>query len=316
MAHLTDERGQIILVAAFALGVIFIALAVVVNAAIFTENLATRGEATSDGDALKYRHEMQESVGEAIGYVNRDAVSTTTDSELESWVTANITDISLQGGRQKARLGRAVTVNDVSELVFGTRFHNRSGTFESSTGADTWTVASSVSQTRAFVLNVSSVSSLASSPTGAFNLSVNDAPTPPFWNMTVYRSSPNNVTVVVNNTNGDVAACTETVSGHFEIDVTGGTIDGEPCPALTISDGNEMWFPSDVSSGYTIRFNHANQIEGGYQGVLIGSLGSFPITLTSGTTDAIYSLEVRYSYQTPSLRYATDIRVAPGEPES
>ena len=46
MADLKGERGQILLIAAFALAVIFIALGLVVNGAIFTENLASQGDAS------------------------------------------------------------------------------------------------------------------------------------------------------------------------------------------------------------------------------------------------------------------------------
>ncbi|MEF8907354.1 MAG: hypothetical protein V5A13_05805, partial [Haloarculaceae archaeon] len=49
------DRGQIILVTAFALAVAFVALSVVINGAIFTQNLATRGDTAGGGDALQQR---------------------------------------------------------------------------------------------------------------------------------------------------------------------------------------------------------------------------------------------------------------------
>ena len=43
MADVTrPNRGQLLLVAAIALGILFVALALILNTAIFTENLATR----------------------------------------------------------------------------------------------------------------------------------------------------------------------------------------------------------------------------------------------------------------------------------
>jgi len=318
VANLTDDRGQIILVAAFALGVIFIALAVVVNAAIFTENLATRGEATSDSDALHYRHEVEESAGRALDYVNAEADSGVLESTLETRVAANVTDISLQGSRQKARLGRVVTVEYVSGSEnFGTRLENTSGTFESDSGNNDWDVARDVPQTRDFVLNVSDVSTLSGTQSGAFNISVNQPLGGPHWNMSVHRPAADTVEVTVNNTDEDVASCQQSVARNFKIDVTSGTVGGEPCHALQVNDSDMMWFPSDVASPYTIEFNHANQIEGGYRLTIDdGTIPDFPLTSTSERTDAIYSLDVRYIYQTPSLYYETDVRVAPGEPDA
>ena len=316
MADLNDGRGQIILVAAFALGVIFIALAVVVNAAIFTENLATRGEATSDSDALHYRHEVEESAGRTLDFVNAEADSGDSVSNLESRVKDNVTDISLQGTRQKSRLGRAVVVDDVSVEDSGTRLENTSGSFENETGSNEWDVAQSVPQTRDFVLNVSDVSTLLGSQTGAFNVSVTSSTGGPHWNMSVHRPAADTVEVTVDNTDGDVASCQQSVSENFKIDVTSGTVAGEPCHALQVSDGDVMWFPSDISSDYDIRFNQADEINGGYRLTIAdGTVSSFPSTATSQQTTAIYSLDVRYTYQTPSLYYETDIRVAPGEPD-
>jgi len=310
VAHLTDaDRGQIILVAAFALGVIFIALAVVVNTAIFTENLATRGQGTSDDDPLQYRHEVEQSVGTVLEYVNAEYDGS---GSLVDQLENNISTISAQGGVQKAQLGRVVTIdNDTQSRVDGWRFQNTTGEFVDSGDNSTWTVASGLSQTRGFVLTVDSTSSLSSTESGSFTVSVNESAGGPFWNLSVYNSSGDTVTVAVNNTDGATASCTRSVSGQFDIDVTGGTVAGEPCHALTTSDGNEMWFPSTLS-GYDIRFVNANQVSGGYRGVVAGSEPS----ASANPTDAIYSLYVHYTYQTPSLYYETGIRVAPGEPES
>lgn len=310
MADLNDGRGQIILVAAFALGVIFIALAVVVNAAIFTENLATRGEATSDSDALHYRHEVEESAGRALDFVNAEGTGSVSDFE------SNLTNISLQGTRQKARLGRVVTVEYVSGSEnFGTRLENTSGTYIGNDSLVNWNVSSDAQQTRDFVLNVSGRDSLSEGSTGAFKLSVDNGTH--FWNMTVYNStsSSKNVIVEVKNTAGDVASCTRPVSDSFKIDVTGGSVAGESCHALTVSNGDVMWYPTDLTPDYNISFYNAGQIKGGYRATIDGTeTDDFPED-TSESTPAIYSLDVRYTYQTPSLYYETDIRVAPGEPD-
>ncbi|MEF8784927.1 MAG: hypothetical protein V5A45_03260 [Haloarculaceae archaeon] len=321
MAHLTDaDRGQIILVAAFALGVIFIALAVVVNTAIFTENLATRGEGTSDDDALQYRHEVEQSVGTAITEINAQYEGADT-TDLEDRAEANVTDIDIQGGRQKAATGRLVDITYRS-MVDGERFVNESGDFsgDSTLGdSTTWKVASGVSNTRALKFNVTDRTALATGRSGAFNLSLqgtggND------WNMTVFQDSTGGpVNVTVSNGDGDVASCTRSGSGPITIDVSGGLVAGTPCPALTVSDGEVMWLESGLSSSYDIWYDNADMIEGDYEGVVDGGLTTnLPDLLgsSSPSSAAIYSLTVSYSYETVSMQYETTVRVAPEEPAS
>ncbi|WP_340099449.1 DUF7261 family protein [Salinibaculum salinum] len=321
MAHLTDtDRGQIILVAAFALGVIFIALAVVVNTAIFTENLATRGEGTSDDDALQYRHEVEQSVGTAITEINAQYEGGDT-TDLEDRAEANVTDIDIQGGRQKAATGRIVDV-DYRSLVDGDRFVNESGDFSGDSAlsdSTTWEVASGVSNTRALKFNVTDRTALATSQSDAFNLSLQGSGGSD-WNMTLFRdSSSGPVNVTVSNGDGDVAYCTRSGSGPITIDVSGGLVAGEPCPALTVSDGDIMWLESGVSTPYDIWYDNADMIEGDYEGVVDGGLSTnLPDLLgaSSPSSAAIYSLTVSYSYETVSMRYETNVRVAPGEPAS
>lgn len=324
MAYLSSsDRGQIILVAAFALGVIFIALAVVINAAIFTENLATRGAGTSDDDALQYRHEVEQSVGSVITNINEE-YNGTNSTKLEVWVESNTTTIAAQGGQQKAINGRVTDFAvDSSSFVIGKRFVNTSGDFtadSSLTDPTTWEVASGVTGTRALKFTVTNEATLEDNKSDAFTLSLrgnsgND------WNMTVSKESasdPVNVTVV--NGDGVVASCTRSISTPFVIDVTSGVVAGKPCPALTVSDGEEMWLGSGITEPYDIRYENADNITGDYEGVIDNGLntGDLPALLggSNGWSDAIYSLNVEYTYRTPSLYYETDIRVAPEEPNA
>ena len=307
MADLNDGRGQIILVAAFALGVIFIALAVVVNAAIFTENLATRGEATSDSDALHYRHEVEESAGRALDYVNAEGTGSVSDFKR------NLTNISLQGTRQKARLGRVVNVGDVSSVVSGKRFENQTGSFVKENSSINWKLGNNISQTRQFVLNISSIS--ATTYGDAFKTSVFESSTGPYWNMSVFKNTTSGkLNITIKNTNNNVEYCEVPLSGNVEIDITSGTVNGENCYALQRNDSNVMWFAAGLSSPYNIRFVNGDAVSGGYRGIVdLSPTGD--IESTANSENAIYSLNVNYTYQTPSLYYETDIRVAPGEPD-
>ena len=76
MANLRDDdRGQIILVAAFAIAVIFVSLALIVNSAIFTENLASRGETAGSDGALSMRAMVETNVGDSMEAINGRPIS-------------------------------------------------------------------------------------------------------------------------------------------------------------------------------------------------------------------------------------------------
>ena len=50
-----DDRGQLVLVAGLALAVVLLALVLLANTAIYTENLATREDGVGERDVLGYR---------------------------------------------------------------------------------------------------------------------------------------------------------------------------------------------------------------------------------------------------------------------
>jgi hypothetical protein len=293
------DRGQIILVAAFALGVIFIALAVVVNTAIFTENLATRTEATDGSDALEFRHELQQSIAEILEAVNDDGGD---QAAFES----NVSELDNQSSYWQAGSGRIVSTEVVSTSN-GRRFYQDSGArFDS--GGDDWIVAESLDQSRAIELNITDESALSGSVDSAFTFSVNDT-TGDYWNMSVYESG-GDVVVSVELDDGTTAACS-TSTEDPRIDVTGGTVGGEPCTALRLADGTGMYFGTDVASPYDLVFYNGTQIEGTYEGIKRGGV----ILPAANAETVLYSGTVRYIYETSAVSYRTDIEVAPGEPQ-
>jgi len=126
VAHLSGEdRGQILLVAAFALAVIFVAMALIVNSAIFTENLASRGETSGSDGALSMRADVATSVGAGVEAANRNDNGSV--GELTDAVSASVRNISRQTGRQSARSGRVVDVSYQSATE-GARIYQSDGT--------------------------------------------------------------------------------------------------------------------------------------------------------------------------------------------
>jgi len=317
MADLT-ERGQIILISAFILAVTFVALALVVNSAIFTENLASRGEVSGSSEALVYQHQVEQSVGEAMAFANVYNTSGLSDS-----VKASISDLGTRGGIQQAREGQLVNVSYVSDDQGKRIADNQSSwsTFESVANLDKWNLAENVDETRAFVITTDETSL----PSGdRFKVEANESISS-VWEMELWQSS-STVHVDVTTAAGDNAQCDVDISGAgtFEIDVTRGVVAGERCHALTRAgeDGDSMWFGAGTSGSYDINFENGDQISGNYSMVIDG--GSVNATTVAGTpstgtpfeTDAIYQTTVHYVYVTPNVAYETEVQVAPGEPPS
>jgi len=120
VAHLNDdERGQIILIAALALAVTFIGLALVVNSAIYTQNLASRGEVAGSNDALEMRAMVEANIGQGIVAANRYNYST--QSALETSVRESVRTTSTQTERQRVTSGTLVNVTLAGSPTYGTR---------------------------------------------------------------------------------------------------------------------------------------------------------------------------------------------------
>lgn len=330
MADLRD-RGQIILIAAFALAVTFVALALVVNSAIFTENLASRGETSGSESALLLRHEVELSIGRTMGYAN---VYNT--SELEGGAKNEIGTTTRIIERQHAINGALVNVSYVSKYD-GHRVAQNESTQRSflSTGGDTkWLVVDDVTResdhtngTRAFEINASTLPASGNKFTVIANTTAGN-PAQETWQMRVWEDS-NEVHVQVNSTatTADPTSppeCVEPREGSVQIDVTRGTVEGEPCGALRWADSDDDGefenhrFRAGVPDAYNITFKNSSGIEGNYSLVTTGNPASTNLNSGVGAgspyeSAALYSVTVDYVYHGRKLLYETQIRVAPGE---
>lgn len=343
MADLTRDRGQIILLAAFALALTFVALALVINSAIFSENLATRGGTSGSGDALQARHEVEINVGQVIESANLHNTSTQTD--LEEAVEKGTLNVSIQMERQRARTGTLINVtvrSSVDSPIFGSRVAQNESGFPgphftedtTSSGTADWSLvddverdADGVNATRAFRLNVSK-DDLADSGSSPFTVRVEEFdrsdPSPPSWEMGVWQDGSGSDTVVVEVTKpgGSSEECRTTVTkSYVEIHVTRGFVDDHPCDALRTGPGGTNYrFAAGVGDNYNITYRNGDQARGNYTFVTTNSTFGTTNTLNDGgsrtspyITDAVYNVSVDLLYDTADLHYDTRIRVAPGE---
>ena len=319
-----NDRGQILLLAAFALAVSFVVLALVVNSAIFTENLATREDVAGSHDALDHRYEVETNVERLIQGVNND--SELDEGDLET----SIEQMVEEGAGQQASQGRLVSVSYVDSEP-GTKIAQ--DTVRNFTNADDnqgrWNVTDTTVDTdtvRNFKINVTEPfvdSEWGSTP---FQLVLNGTDPDEEWVMEIDETSGGDgIEVTVEHPDyPDEEVCTREDIGEYTIvDVTGATVDDEPCHALgQLHDGTDMWFGTGVDSPYRIEFDNSWNIEGTYSFILgTGGVDDnekiVPVNQQDEgpyyDDDAIYSADLSYEFYTSAVGYETDIRVAPGE---
>lgn len=321
-----SQRGQMILIAAFILAIAFVVLALVVNSAIFTENLATRDDVAGSHEALEYRAEVVGSVGALIESANADPSMGSTE------VIASIDEnISSQAGFDQSALGHVVGLSYAGETA-GKRIAQDNGTrnFTDTAGQEDWVLAEDVSNTRNIKFNITEVESLPIIEDDLdFQFHLNDTSDPDTveWEMDVEYDGFNDVTVqVTNGLTGLTATCSREWDGtSLEIDVTGGTVGGEPCHALDRDENGEpLWFGAGVDTEYQLEFVDANAAMGTYSMVIEDDASSsVSDNLVDGhdpdepykqTNDILYSVDVEYMFHTSQVGYETTIEdIAPGE---
>lgn len=308
------DRGQIILIAAFILAISFVVLAVVVNSAIFTENLSTRDEVAGSHDALENRAEVEASLERLIETANHNHSLDNSDAE------ESVNNINEHLAYDQSSLGRLIDVEHVSTEE-GTRIgqDNASRNFTNNESETDWTVASDVESTRNFVFNITDSDSIAT-----FSVLANDTTDPNTeWRMNVNGDITDTITVEIVIESGLLGIvsneeCTRDVNGDFTIDITSATVSGEPCHALyRLQDsGAPLWFGADIDE-YDIEFEGGDNVRGTYSLVVDGETSNpqfgEPTEFPYVQENIIYSMTVNYAYYTPVVGYETHVEAAPGE---
>jgi hypothetical protein len=332
------DRAQMILVAAFGIAVMLVALALILNTAIYTENLATRGSDISGGkDAVQFRASTEQFGEETIQYVNYHN-NTTADTQgtytpLTEPVRLGVWNYSNMSGRHQAFDG-VVTNITLEEQNEGTRiFRYSEGDFTGESGERNWTTVDNTRNVRNLTINVSN-DSLAStdpednspvhsSPVFTINLSDSDETHDDNILIQIFedQDTDNLVVTKIYDSNGNEAGRCEAEYGgddHVLVEVSEARVNGTVCPPLR----KHQWATDEK---FHVHFNDTEDgsgistINGRYTMVVSKSFTGVT-TVASGTpwpskTRAIYSTTVRLVYESKRLYFASDVRAAPGEPD-
>jgi hypothetical protein len=302
------DRAQLLLVGALALAVLFVALALLLNTAIYTGNLATREAGVDSADAIEYASEARTAGEEAIRSVNyrnnssHSALNTSLRSTLRLWDDA--------AAQHRAVVGDGADV-DLVGATNGTRIQQDDVTrnFTSESGAANWTVASDsdLSGLRSLRLTVDETTLAGGPSDDAFHLNVaSDAGT---RNISVYDDGGPTVQVSENGSVVDTCSPGSFAGDTFRIDVANASVAGASCPNLSVVD--------DVGSDLEIAYANGDDAGGRYTMVVDEPESALTLAgLGAGSgepysTPAIYAADLRVTYRTPKLDYEARIEVVP-----
>jgi len=304
------DRGQLLLVGALALAVLFVALALLLNTAIYTGNLATRDAGVDAAPVIEYTAESRTAGVEAIRSVNDRNNSDLTN--LSTALRSTITRWDEQASHHRA-VGGDLAAVEVAGVTNGTRIQqdDDSRDFTNETGGEDWTVAadSDLSGIRSLRFAVEE-STLAYNPTigpdEVFTVEI-DSDT---GTTTLYVYDTDDEPEVHVNDGGDTGTCQSDTGGTFVIDVANESVGGASCPALSNL--------TDVGGDISVDFRDSHRAGGTYSMVLDeqqSGLSTLGVDDADGGTpywtDAIYSAQFNVTYRTEDIDYAAGIEVRP-----
>ncbi|WP_424016032.1 DUF7261 family protein [Halorubrum xinjiangense] len=310
-----EDRAQIILITGLTLAVLFVAVVLLLNTVIYTENLATRGADAGGAEAIEFRDGVTEDLAEILHREHRNASdgNVFTDfNESAKTYARTVADLRARDGVIADVRVRGDTVKDgyfIAQNETESGFRNM--TAPDSNAVD-WTVAGNATLTRNYRLTVDSTS-LSESTSGAFTVVADGTTggTNETWSATLSNSTGGNLTVTVENATGTTA---ETFAprpdGNHTVDFTAGTVNGEPFDALVWAEAVQT-----ESEPYSIRYENGDAAEGTYHLVVDDRDGGADPDRSSRpyVTEAVYSVKVEIGHRTPELTYGDVIRLAPGE---
>jgi hypothetical protein len=297
------ERAQLILIAGFVIAVTLVGLALIMNSAIYTENLASRSETSGAVDALSYRDATAGNLGEIL-----DAETDQHPDDVptaRSDVQAAVEEYSGLSARQQVVGERVVAVSYLGDTE-GTRvYQNGTGDFTPAGGPENWTVAADVTDSREFRINVSSSAGLSDRRNFVLNATTTDGSD--HWYLNVSEDTSPTIRI---NASGAVGSCAVSGSYPFWINVTEGTVQGSTCGDLNFSS----WMDGRTVD---LRFENSSKIDGRFTVTVderVFDDSRFGAPDADPTADhLLYTVRAELVYRTPQLNYETEIRVDPGE---
>ena len=259
----TAERGQILVIMGLLVAVMLVALALVLNSAIFAENLSTRETADSE-EPSAYAVDAGATVAGVYDRTNandtRKAVyaNASFNESFETWADSR-SDTAAENGA----LFEADWTAHVGWRLEQTK--NRSFTPTDDDSRTEWTVVDGVQNISAFELSVNRTKLYNGADPAAFYVLVSDGTDT--WKVFVYRNGGGDIVVSADDPT-TTPQCTR-ATDRAVIDIRNGTVAGTDCAALD--------FPASLDGKLSVEFRNVQdgsgteRVNGTYTLVVNGS---------------------------------------------
>lgn len=298
-------RGQLLAIAALVMAVLFVGLALLLNGAIYTENLAVQKDG-STGDALRTNHHAVETTGDHIAYVNRHHNGS--HRTLGENLTTNVGEWSqvVAAGKTKRGAYSSLSVRSVlnrTEVVHD----NGSRRFRNATGAGNWTLAAGVGSVPTFRMTVHDDALVETGGNEPFRVRARNGTA---WETAVTKDvSTGEIVLTVTDGDGNVATC-RTGGPTAQLDLVAGTVDGAACPGLEVGTG--------VARPYTLAYENGTNGRGDYELTLLTSSGvdAGQYHAETGAPRATYAIDsatVAYVHETGDVTHRATVTVSSDE---
>jgi len=313
MADLIDsERGQLFLVTALAIAVASIALILLLNSAIYTQNVASRDLGANDRQAIA---ETQTFLDGAEGLLVAENERSQTQAERRTALRTGTERLAELQRTHELQEGTATGVRNLS-LSDGYGLHQDSvGQFVNASGDRNWSgsgfVADSANGIRAFEIVVASADP---PPTGdpvneSFRLDIaGNGGSGDVWTLYVFDDGGTNVSTKL--TGGSMAGVCgpSTFATPVTINVTNASVNGNHCPSLAYWEDIDRPYDVDVTWGDRVSVTYDMTVN-------TTSIGSFnPPAADPYAQQKVYGVTGNYTYRSSHLYYVRPFRIAPGEP--
>jgi len=307
MADLND-RGQMLLVGGLAVAVSIVVLIVLLNSAIYTQNVATRGSGAQADEPLEYRAAMEDATAALLDAENERNYT----ERAALWANATEAIHNVSAGLREQWVGSvAAAALDSRTLHNGTYVvQNDTRSLTGDTGGTNWTVVTGAEAVRSFELNLTRVEgeTLDLDPVnGSTRINVSGGGST--WQLYAFNDSVNGPTIAVKNGSESTPSAACTFDFGDRIDLTEGTVGGTDCPELSFAKG--------TTAPWNVSVTYGNKTNGTYS--LTANTTQTGALHGPGSADSprweprIYSADLELSYRTPDLLYEVAVGVAPGE---
>ncbi|KAB1188770.1 MULTISPECIES: hypothetical protein [Haloferax] len=312
-----EERGQLFLITALAIAVLLVGLALILNTAIYTENIATRTTDTQLDDATSSQRAAVEASGEILDAENRNGGDAST---IETQFDASMSNWSESSATLEASNGFTTSVSHTGTSTEGLRIHqdDPARNFTNDEDFDDWEPVHN-GRVRGIWFNISR-DNLSTEESDAFYMELDDDDDTPGDKATVsMHTDGTNVIVTVENDTVTRSCSVEPTNGDsLTIDIGSRTVGTKYCSALELAH-------EEVEGDVHLRFKNADEVTGTYElyatddGGVLSDLYDAVNFATAGSGNwpvqepALYDVNVTFTFQSSGTTVEKEIRIAPGE---